>query len=63
MNYTEQVNAALNQYAAIKGKGWKDALRLAWYNGNYKCDRVLASELQAVRNHPQFGHEYLANFK
>lgn len=65
-DYKTEVDATLNALAKRLGKGWKDKLRLAWYDGNYHrigCDAIEAAELQSIRNSPLFGHEYLATFK
>ena len=65
-NYQDTVDATLRSFAARNGRTWKDRLRLAWYNGDYRrhgCTPHEAAELQGIRNHPSYGHEYLEDFK
>lgn len=54
---TTEERAALDAYAAMYGRNWKDALRSAW---------LRASEpgiLQALRNSPRFGPRGLVLYR
>ena len=56
---------ALEKFAEINGKGWKDDLRDCWMTGNYRDYDAssLETELQQLRNSFDFGPSGLIKYK
>lgn len=50
---------SLQAFALRNGRNrWRERLRLAWYNGNYRkwgSDTIEAGRLQGLRNHASYG--------
>lgn len=48
----------LNGFALRRGKHWRDDLSICWCNDAYQrygCTAQEASQLQQLRNHPDYG--------
>ena len=50
----------IKAFAAVEGKGWKDALNRYWMRGEPVPNFPL---LYGLRNHPDFGPSWLASFR
>lgn len=60
---TDHSNALAN-FAKGHGPKWKAALELCWYRASYPNSPAdEGSYLQAIRNHPSYGPEWLARVK
>ena len=52
---------AIQAWATLHGRCWKNALREAWYSGNYHGFADYGT-LQSIRNNPAYGPEWLNAF-
>lgn len=62
VDFRSEVEEALRSFAARKGRYWKDKLYTLWGNGR-DCYESEGSTLRAIRNHSEYGHDFVRKFK